>query len=94
MQKSDRVAYLIAGHNKGTLSHEENNELENWILESDENLELFEKLIDEDYIEQKIFEYTRHTVQKIKPEKWIPILLFVIIILSVMLIFLLSRLYS
>lgn len=94
LQKADRVAYLIAGHIKCTLSEEENYELENWIIESDENLEQFDKLIDEDYIEQNLYKYSRHTVKKGKLQKWIPVLLIVILFLSVLVISLLLRLYA
>jgi transmembrane sensor len=57
LQKAERIAYLIAGHLKGTLTEEESNELDDWITESNENLELFEKLTDEDNMEAAIVQY-------------------------------------
>lgn len=51
LKKADRIAYLIAGHIRGTLTEPEKDELDAWIVESDENLEQFEKLTDEDNIE-------------------------------------------
>jgi ferric-dicitrate binding protein FerR (iron transport regulator) len=58
MQRAERIAYLIAGHLKGTLTEEESNELDDWITESNENLELFEKLTDEDNMEAAIAQYS------------------------------------
>jgi ferric-dicitrate binding protein FerR (iron transport regulator) len=57
LHKAERIAYLIAGHLRGTLSEEEAKELEDWISESDENLELFEKLTDEEHIESAMAQY-------------------------------------
>lgn len=51
LKKAERIAYLIAGHLNGTLSNEEGDELDNWITASDQNLELFENLTDEDNLE-------------------------------------------
>lgn len=51
LKKAERIGYLIAAHLKGTLTAEEGEELDAWITESDENLELFENLTDEDNIE-------------------------------------------
>lgn len=56
-KKAERVAYLIAGQIRGTLTAEELDELDEWITESDENLELFEELTDEDNIEMGIERY-------------------------------------
>ena len=47
-----RTAYLIAGFLKETLTVEEKEELDAWILASDENMMLFEKMTDEKNIEQ------------------------------------------
>lgn len=63
-EKADRIAYLIAGHLQGTLSPSEQEELDNWIVESDENLELFEKLTDEDHIEFAMQRYRAMEAQK------------------------------
>lgn len=57
LKKAERIAYLIAGHLRNTLSLEESDELDDWISESDENLELFEKLTDEDHVEASIQQY-------------------------------------
>ena len=42
-----RVAYLVAGFIRNTLTDAENNELDNWVASSRENQQFFEKLIDE-----------------------------------------------
>lgn len=68
LQKADRVAYLIAGHIRGTLTEAESDELDDWIVESDENLALFEKLTDEDNIEAAMQQYRRTEEQK--AEAW------------------------
>jgi len=47
-----RTAFLIAGFLKQTLTEEEKEELDAWILASDENMILFEKMTDEKNIEQ------------------------------------------
>ena len=57
IEKADRLAYLIFGHVRNTLTKEEREELDEWLTESDENLELFEKLTDEDNIEIGIQDY-------------------------------------
>lgn len=45
-----RIAYLIAGYIRNTLSEQEQDELDNWVNEKDDNLKLFEDLTDEDNI--------------------------------------------
>jgi transmembrane sensor len=57
LQKAERMAYLIAGHLRGTLTEDEAAELDEWITESDENLALFEKLTDEENIEAAMARY-------------------------------------
>jgi ferric-dicitrate binding protein FerR (iron transport regulator) len=64
LQKAERIAYLIAGHLKDTLSELERDELDEWITESDENLELFENLTDEDNIEAGIQKHRRMEKEK------------------------------
>jgi len=64
LKKADRVAYLIAGHLNGTLTNPEQDELDDWITESDENLELFEKLTDEDNIEAGIQQHIQMEKEK------------------------------
>lgn len=49
--EAHRVARLIAGFIKGTLSNNERDELDEWICASEENMQLFEKLTDEKNIE-------------------------------------------
>lgn len=46
-----RIAYLIAGYIRGTLTDKEKDELDDWITESDANIELFGELTDERHIE-------------------------------------------
>lgn len=52
IKQAYRTAYLIAGFLKQTLNIEEKEELDAWILASDENMILFEKMTDEKNIEQ------------------------------------------
>lgn len=46
-EKAYRVAYLIAGFIRHTLTEKEHDELDNWVNESDHNMQLFEDLTDE-----------------------------------------------
>jgi ferric-dicitrate binding protein FerR (iron transport regulator) len=64
LQKAERIAYLIAGHIQGSLTEVEQEELDAWIVESDENLELFERLIDEDNIEMGLQQHQQIERQK------------------------------
>jgi len=64
LQKAERIAYLIARHIQDTLTPEERIELDDWVTESDENLELFEKLTDEDNLEAGIEQYLQKEKMK------------------------------
>lgn len=64
LKKAERIAALIAAHLKGTITGEEADELDNWITESDENLELFENLTDEDNIEHAMQQYLQAEKKK------------------------------
>lgn len=46
-EKAYRIAYLIAGFIRHTLTEKEHDELDNWVNESDHNMQLFEDLTDE-----------------------------------------------
>jgi len=50
-EKASRVAYLIAGFIRHTLTEKEHDELDAWVESSDENMLLFEELTDEKNIE-------------------------------------------
>ena len=52
IKQAYRTAYLIPDFLKQTLTEEEKEELDAWILASDENMILFEKMTDEKNIEQ------------------------------------------
>jgi ferric-dicitrate binding protein FerR (iron transport regulator) len=52
IKQAYRTAYLIAGFLKHTLTEEEKEELDAWILASEDNMILFEKMIDDRNIEQ------------------------------------------
>lgn len=54
MDKAQRVAYLIAAYIRGTITPLEHDELDNWVGESDENMQLFEELTDEKKIKSAI----------------------------------------
>ncbi len=49
-----RIAYLIAGYIRGSLTESEHDELDNWVEESDDNMLLFEELTDEKNIEANL----------------------------------------
>ena len=49
-----RVAYLIAGFIRNTLTEEEHHELNDWVNARDENMQLFEDLTDERNIEANL----------------------------------------
>lgn len=63
-EQARRIAYLVAGYVRGTISKKEHDELDEWICASDENLELFEKLTDDKNIEE-----ATSWMQKIETEK-------------------------
>jgi transmembrane sensor len=48
---AERIAYLIAGFLRHTLTEEEHKELDEWIVASDENTRLFEELTDMNNLE-------------------------------------------
>ncbi len=50
----DRVAWLIAGYLRQTLSEKEHDELDEWMAASDDNQRLFEELTDPKTIEEGI----------------------------------------
>jgi len=51
-EQASRVAYLIAGYVRHTLTEEEHDELDEWITANDDNQRLFEELTDPDNIER------------------------------------------
>lgn len=51
-EEAYRIAYLIAGYIRETLSKNEHDELDEWVAASDENMQLFERLTDEKNIEE------------------------------------------
>jgi len=53
-EKASRVAYLIAGFIRHTLTEKEHDELDAWVESSDENMLLFEELTDEKNIEANL----------------------------------------
>ncbi|MDE3183120.1 MAG: FecR family protein [Bacteroidota bacterium] len=53
-EKASRVAYLIAGFIRHTLTETEHDELDAWVESSDENMLLFEELTDEKNIEANL----------------------------------------
>ena len=52
--KAQRVAYLIAGYIRKTLSENEHDELDDWVNASDQNMLLFEDLTDEKNIQMNL----------------------------------------
>lgn len=53
-EKAYRIAYLIAGYIRKTLTETEHDELDAWVEESDHNMLLFEELTDERNIEANL----------------------------------------
>lgn len=53
-EKAHRIAYLIAGYIRQTLTEREHDELDEWVEASDENMRLFEDLTDENHIEANL----------------------------------------
>lgn len=53
-QSAYRIAYLIAGYIRNTLTEQEHDELDNWVNESDHNMQLFEELTDEENIRSNL----------------------------------------
>lgn len=79
-EKAYRVAYLIAGYIRRTLTETEHDELDAWVEESDHNMLLFEELTDEKNIEanlawmesiqtEKALEKTKRLLQFATPQK-------------------------
>lgn len=52
--QAGRIAYLIAGFIRNTLSEQEHNELDDWVNESDANMLLFEELTDEQNLKENL----------------------------------------
>jgi len=69
---AERIAYLIAGFLRGTLTEAEHDELDAWVVASDDNTRLFEELTDEAYLEAGIDQHRRldreGALQKIKED--------------------------
>ncbi|TWI77936.1 FecR family protein [Lacibacter cauensis] len=53
-QPAYRIAYLIAGYIRNTLTKTEHTELDDWVNESDHNMQLFEELTDEENIKANL----------------------------------------
>lgn len=81
LKQAYRTAYLIAGFLKQTLTEEEKDELDTWILASDENMILFEKMTDEKNIAkagewfkkmnvEKDLSETRDKIEILRPKKY------------------------
>ena len=55
-EQANRIAYLLAGYLRQTLSDEEHDELDEWMTTSDENQQLFEELTDPATIQKGLAE--------------------------------------
>ena len=66
MDNSFYISDLIAKKNKGTISPEEMEKLDSWINESDENLEIYTKAIDNTYLVNKLEVYQLFKKNEIK----------------------------
>jgi ferric-dicitrate binding protein FerR (iron transport regulator) len=71
-EKDRRIGYLIGSYIRQTLSPEEHDELDRWVEESDENMQLFVELTDEENIEAGLADMKRidtaAAYQKISPK--------------------------
>jgi len=56
-ENSERIGYLIASYIKGTLTSPERKELDEWILSSEENEQLFDQLTSEENIQKTMLWY-------------------------------------
>lgn len=69
---AERIAYLIAGYLRGTLTEAEHDELDAWVVASEENTRLFEDLTDENNVEAAMYWHqnlnTEKARRKIKEE--------------------------
>lgn len=79
-KEAHRVAYLIAGYIRNTLTENEHIELDDWVNESDNNMKLFEDLTDEQNISanlewmdkiqsESIYKQLRHEGRFEKPKR-------------------------
>src|SRR5665213_3199804 len=59
-----RIAYLIAGYIRGTITEPEHDELDKWVEASDDNMLLFEELTDEKNIEANLEWMDKVTTEK------------------------------
>ncbi|MBL7743127.1 MAG: DUF4974 domain-containing protein [Chitinophagaceae bacterium] len=57
--RAERIAYLIAGHLRQTLSEVEKDELDEWITSDDKNQLLFEEMVSPWLLEQNLKEYDK-----------------------------------
>lgn len=64
MEQADRVAYLIAGYITKTLTKAEQEELDEWVTGSNENMLLFARLTDDAYIEKALKERSFYNADK------------------------------
>ena len=64
IKQAYRTAYLIAGFLKQKLTEEEKDELDEWILASDENMVLFETMTDEKNVAQAAAWFRKMNVEK------------------------------
>ena len=53
-EDASRIAYLVAGYVKGSLTTTEHQELDDWVNLNDDNLLLFEKLTDPETLDEQI----------------------------------------
>ncbi|MFL5787428.1 MAG: FecR domain-containing protein [Flavisolibacter sp.] len=63
-QKAKHIAYLIAGYIQKKLTIEEQNDLDQWVASSEENIQLFEKLTDEGHLQQTLKWYEQIQIEK------------------------------
>ena len=68
LQEAKKVAGLIVGYLNNDLSDIQRNELDEWLLESTDNMELFEKLTDENNMQESM-EWFRNLDEEIALKK-------------------------
>ena len=64
LNDAHRVAYLIAGHIRGTLTPAERRELDEWVAADERNVQLFEQLTDERNIHKALAWYEQTNTEK------------------------------
>lgn len=64
IENADRIAFLITGYIRSTLTDEEKDELDDWITLNDHNVELFAKLTNPSQLDEELKSYNSFNTKK------------------------------